>query len=282
MRKSLTTAILAASAASLAFAAPAAAQKKGEGGTGVDEDTQLPACDLPFGVASLVEDEAASAGTGRQVDPNLALIARLSGQDGGQVSAVDPLPLLRLMAAKSGCFQVVERGAAQSALERERAMAGIETKQVTADYLITARVVYSDSKSKKSGGGLGGIGRALGGPLGGVLGAGVGFNSKTAEAEVLLALIEVKTGLQVAIASGSARKRDVGLFGGGVLGGMGGLGGTYSSTDIGKVTAIAALDAYIKLVDDARQRIPAPVAYQPRIEPEDVIDAVPTPVTHEN
>ncbi len=237
------------------LAAPAMAQERGRGGTGVDEDTQLPTCEQPFGIAALVEDEGEQTDPYAGLSPNMAALARLAAQEEGQISRVDPMPLIKLMAARSNCFQIVERGAAQSALEREREMAGMTNRQVSADYLLSAQVVYSDRKARRSGGALGGIGRALGGGLGGLALGGISFRSRTAEAEVLLTLIEVETGLQVAIASGSAQKRDRGLFAGGVLGTFGGLGGSYGSTDIGKVTAIAALDSYIELVADAEQNI---------------------------
>ena len=45
-------------------------------------------------------------------------------QNGGSTAKVDPLPLVKLMAARSGCFAVADRGAAFDALERERALAG--------------------------------------------------------------------------------------------------------------------------------------------------------------
>lgn len=247
--------MMALFAGSCLVSSPLAAQSRGEGGTGVNEDTELPQCAAPFGVASLVEDQPEQQ---PQTNANLALLAQLAGQQSGQLSAVDPLPLLRLLASESNCFQIVERGFASSALQRERELAGIEEPQLASDYLLTARVVYSDTRAGGSRGLLGGVGRALGGNLGGIVGSAVNFNSRTAEAEVLLAAIDVKTGIQVAAASGSARKRDRSIFGGGILGGFGGLGGTYSSTDIGKVTAIAALDAYIKLVET----MPAPASQE--------------------
>ncbi|MGT2516566.1 hypothetical protein ACVOMT_22335 [Sphingomonas panni] len=76
----------------------------------------------------------------------------------------------------------------------------------------------------------------------------------------MLTLVEVKTGLQQAVASGSARKKDLSILGGGILAGagIGGLGGSYASTDIGKITSLALLDAFRKLTTDAQARIPVP------------------------
>ena len=265
-------AILAGAAVAAMLGTPVQAQDRGKGGTGVDEGTELPVCERPFGIAALVEEDQQAADPYAGLSPNMAALARMAAQQDGQLSPVDPMPLIKLMAARSNCFQLVERGAAQSALERERELAGIETKQVTADYLLSAQVVYSDQKARSSGGMLGGLGRALGGDLGGLALGSVGFKSKDAEAEVLLTLIKVRTGLQVAVASGSARKRDKKLFAGGILGSIGGAGGSYGSTDIGKVTAIAALDSYINLIDDARRNIQPP-APQPAVAPAPVTAA---------
>ncbi|HEY0594561.1 MAG TPA: hypothetical protein VGD20_02025, partial [Sphingopyxis sp.] len=62
-----------------------------------------------------------------------------------------------------------------------------------------------------------------------------------------------------AVASGSARKKDIGVVGGGLLLGLGvgALGGSYASTDIGKITTLATLDAFRKLIEDARPRLEA-------------------------
>ena len=109
-------------------------------------------------------------------------------------------------------------------LERERAMNGATASPslVKADYLISAQVLYSDAKSRESGGGIGGA-----------FGSAVGLKSKTLESQVLLSLVDVDTGLQESVAIGSARKKDVGVVGGGLLLGLGvgALGGTYGSTE---------------------------------------------------
>jgi hypothetical protein len=75
----------------------------------------------------------------------------------------------------------------------------------------------------------------------------------------MLSLVSVDTGLQEAVATGSARKKDIGVVGGGLLLGLGvgALGGTYGSTDIGKITSLAVLDAFRKLIVDVQARLPA-------------------------
>jgi hypothetical protein len=232
------------------------AQTAGKGGTGVDENTELPRCAQPLGVVALVEEKAPSPtdGLAGELSPGMAALLRMAeAQQGGGTARVDPLPLIKLMAARSNCFRVADRGAAMGALERERAMTGAAPSQslVKADYLISAQVLYSDAKSRESGGGLGGA-----------FGSAVGLKTKTLESQVLLSLIDVDTGLQEAVATGSARKKDVGVIGGGLLLGLGvgALGGTYGSTDIGKITSIAVLDAFRKLILEAQARLPQQTA----------------------
>lgn len=75
--------------------------------------------------------------------------------------------------------------------------------------------------------------------------------------------------IQEAVASGSARKKDLGVVGGGLLLGLGvgALGGTYGSTDIGKITSLAMLDAYRKLIADAQPRLQARLKTPPQASP---------------
>jgi hypothetical protein len=56
--------------------------------------------------------------------------------------------------------------------------------------------------------------------------------------------------------------------------GVGALGGSYASTDIGKITTLATLDAFRKLIGDARPRL------EPRLVPATPPAAAPsTPTT---
>ncbi|MGT2516335.1 CsgG/HfaB family protein (plasmid) [Sphingomonas panni] len=180
------------------------AQKLGQGGTGVDETTAVPQCQVPLGVAALVEEKVANPADG--LSPQLQALMRMAEmQNGGSTARVDALPLVKLMIARSNCFRVADRGEAFSALERERAINGgsAATRPVTkADYLIEVKVVYSDAKSRESGGGVGGV-----------FGGAVGLKSKTLESQVLMTLVDVNTGIQEAVASGSARKKDIGVVG---------------------------------------------------------------------
>jgi hypothetical protein len=90
---------------------------------------------------------------------------------------------------------------------------------------------------------------------------GIGFKSKKLESQTMLTLVEVKTGLQKVVATGSARKKDKSIIGGALMSsGIGALGGGYASTDIGKITSFAFLDAFRKLARDAQGRIARPIA----------------------
>lgn len=241
--------VLAASV--LLLAPPASAQRTGVGGTGVDENSAVPACERPLGTIALVEEKTPTSARLDAVPSHLKAWMELAQMQQGGGQSVDPLPLLKLLIARSRCFTVVDRGAGFEALQRERAIAssangvGAASQDVAvADYLLTAQVVYSDSKARDSGGVVGG------------LFGGMGLRQKVAEAQTLLSLTNVGNGVQEAVASGQARKKDIGIIAGGLAGlGVGALGGTYSSTDMGKITTAALLDGFTKLVLDARSRL---------------------------
>jgi curli biogenesis system outer membrane secretion channel CsgG len=239
-------------------ASPALAQKAGKGGIGIDENTEVPRCERSLGTIALVEERAAG-GTEEGLPPGLAAMMRMAQAQNGGNQRVDPLPLLKLLVAQSGCFQVVDRGEGFDALQRERqlaaggSVAGANNQATlkAADYLLQAKVLYSDSDAGGSGGGLGSM-----------FPGGLGFKQKVKSSQTMLTLIEVKTGIQQAIATGAARKKDLSILGGGLLtnAGVGALGGAYTSTDMGKITSIAMLDAFVKLTKQAQARLPQPSA----------------------
>jgi curli biogenesis system outer membrane secretion channel CsgG len=162
-----------------------------------------------------------------------------------------PIPLVKLMMQQSGCFKVVNRSnTASSALEKERALAGGgefqkesqmgKGQMVAADYIIIPSIVNKDGNA--SGGNVNAGG--LLGSLGAIVG-GVGF--KKMEAQVMLTVTNVRTGVDEAIAEGNASKTDIGVSGGAFTRGLVGGGGAYSNTDIGKVVTAAFMDAHNKL-----------------------------------
>jgi curli biogenesis system outer membrane secretion channel CsgG len=203
---------------------------------------QLVRCTQPLGTAALVE-ASPEALTGLQT-----------------LGLASPLPMLRLLMAQSGCFRVVDRGAAMRNIEQEEYLRqsgmlrqGSQTakgKMITTQYLITPNVLFSNPNA-----GGAALGTAVGGLLGGGAGALVGGavgSIRIKEAQTMLFLTDAQSGEQVGVAEGSAKVTD---FGGG--GGLGGWGGGvagivgvsgYGNTAEGKLIAAALLDAHNKLV----------------------------------
>ena len=215
----------------------------GASGEARGASAQLVQCQQPVGTIALVESQI----------PALA-----------QAGLTSPVPLIRLIAAQSRCFNVVERGQALERMMQERQLAtggmlqqgaNIGAGQmVAADYMITPNVVFSQSNAGGGGaaiGALGGliphVGPALG--VGGQLAGGVRFR----EAQAVMMVTDTRSGVQVAVAEGRAKATDLsGGLGLGSIAGFGSLGG-YSNTDQGKVVAGAFLDAFNKLVEEVRR-----------------------------
>ena len=232
--------------------------KKGEGGSAVqgstgpsgssDAASDLERCDKPMGTVAVVE-------------PQSHILANLSRYRLGS-----PSGLIRLMIQQSNCFLVVERGVGMQNMMQERALAkGGELRQdsnmgggqmISADYVLTPAVVFSEDNAGGVGGGVGGVvgglfGRGAGAVIGGVAG---GLKFKEAQTSMLVA--DARSGLQVAAAEGSAKKADFrlgGLLGGAGIGGGGAaaLGG-YSNTNEGKVIAASFADNYNGVVRSVR------------------------------
>ncbi len=208
---------------------------------------ELTRCARPLGVAALVEE------------PNQALAS---------ANLPSPVPMLKLMMGQSGCFQIVDRGAASEVLMRERELMNQGQLQggsqmgagqmVAADFLISPQVIFQD---QNAGGGAGALGAFLPGIAGVVAG---GLSVQNLEAQTLLTLVNTRSGVQEAVAEGSAKKRDIGFGGLGFGGGIGGAMGAYESTDIGKIVVAAFLDAHNNLVSQmgAMQAQDRPQAWQ--------------------
>ena len=209
----------------------------GSEGTVAGVAPQLVQCTAPIGTVALVESQI----------PALA-----------QMGFTSPVPVIRLLAAQSRCFNVVERGQALDRMEQERQLAAggrLQTgsnvgqgQMVAADYYITPNVVFSE-------GNAGAIGAALGGLIpgyGGVVASAVGGGLRFKEAQAVMMVTDTRSGVQVAVAEGRAQSSDLG--GGLGLGGLYGLGGlgAYGNTNQGKVVTGAFLDAFNKLVEQVR------------------------------
>jgi hypothetical protein len=248
MRKS---SFLAIAAAAITVAACSSVQGGGgtspvtgsAGATGNASGTtgQLVQCGQSVGTIALVESQI----------PALA-----------QMGLTSPVPLIRLLAAQSRCFNVVERGQGLSRMIQERELSSGGLLQqgsnigggqiVAADYMITPNVVFSQSDAGGAAAALRGLGfMPYVGPVlavGGSLASSLRFS----EAQAVMMVTDTRSGVQTAVAEGRARATD--LAGGLGLGSIRGFGslGAYSNTDQGKVVAGAFLDAFNKLVEQVR------------------------------
>ena len=169
-----------------------------------------------------------------------------------------PEAVLRVFIQQSGCFRIVNRGAAMASRNLERAMAdngelqkgsNLGRGQVrAADYFLQPDLVSGNNHSG---------GNAVGGLLGGLVGHGFGsvlggisINKK--EARVTLTLVNARTTEEQALTEGYYRKSDLSFGAGAGAGWWGGLagagGGGYQNTALGQVIVLAYLDAYTKLV----------------------------------
>jgi|SRR5262245_39591364 len=199
---------------------------------------QLVQCNKSVGTIALVESQI----------PALA-----------QVGLASPVPVIRLLAAQSRCFDVVERGQAFDRMMQERQLASGGMLQpgvnvgggqiIAADFMVTPNVVFSEENA----GGAGAL-AIFGGLIpyvGGVVSLAAG-SMRFREAQAVMMVTDTRSGLQVAVAEGRARSSDLGGgFGLGGVSGAGGLAG-YGNTNQGKVVAGAFLDAFNKLVDQVR------------------------------
>ncbi len=235
----------------LLFASTAWAQggvtqpKQGQGGSvvqgaagtgGSTGDKGLEHCDQPMGAMAVVE-------------PQSAVLASLS-----RYKLSSPVSLIRLMIQQSNCFIVVERGAGMQNIMQERQLAEAgQTRQgsnmgggqmVTADFVLTPSVIFSENNA-------GGIGGAVGGIFGRTAGAVVG-GLRFKEAQTSMLVADARSGVQVAAAEGSTRKADIGLGAGLFGGGLGAAGGGYGNTNEGKIIAAALLDNYNSVVQVVR------------------------------
>jgi len=228
-----------------ASAQGALSMKKGSGGSevqgaagpsGAEGANGLERCDKPMGALAVVEPQ-------NHVTQALARYGLQS-----------PTSLIRLMVQQSNCFIVVERGMAMQNMMQERALAEAGElragsnmgggQMLSADFVLTPSVVFSENDAGGLGGALGGL---IGGSRGRVIGA-VAGGLKFKEAQTSMLVTDARTGVQVAAAEGSARKADLKLGIGALHGGhAGGLGG-YANTNEGKVLAASLMDNYNNIV----------------------------------
>lgn len=176
-----------------------------------------------------------------------------------------PEALIKVFAAQSKCFTLVDRGKGLTAAQKERALASGGEMRVganvgkgqmrAADFVLVPDLVNKNANSggKKIGGAIGGlVGHRIGGVVGGV-------NVKSKTADVVLTLTDVRSTEQVALVQGHAKKTNIGWGGGGggLFGAFAAAGASsYANTEIGQVIAMAYLDAFTKLIAELKENTP--------------------------
>lgn len=174
-----------------------------------------------------------------------------------QYNLAPPEKLLRVLVQRSGCFNLVDRGAGLNAAETERDIgaglghqrgANVGQGQVrAADYVLVAEVQAKDADA--AGSNLAGVaGGLIGGRLGGVVG---GIKTRKLEASTVLSLTNVRTTETVSVQEGYASKTDVSFGAGAGFAGFGGaVGGGYEDTEVGRIVTLSFIQAYSKMVDE--------------------------------
>ena len=232
-------------AASVTSAQGITGNKQGQGGSvvqgaagtqGSSGDSGLQRCDKPMGAVAVVE-------------PQDFILQSLRGY-----GLQSPVSLIRLMIQQSNCFIVVERGVGMQNAMQERALQSSGELRsnsnmgggqiMTADFILTPQVIFSE-------GNAGGVGAAVGGLLG-RRAAAIAGGLKFKEAQTSMLLADARSTVQVAAAEGSTRKADLRLGAGLWGGGLGAAAGGYGNTNEGKIIAAALMDNYNNIVGVVR------------------------------
>lgn len=225
------------------------------GGASINANKSLKRCDKPLGTLAVSD-------------------GRIEGSH--QVTTIEPL--LRLAIQQSNCFMLTSAGneASQAKIDRIKnktrnsgeARAGSnyhKGQMVATDYLLEPSVIVAN---EQTGGNNMNLGAAVGGfnPLAGAIIGGIGAATakETRTSDVALALTDVRSEVQVALASGSATVENSAMSGGigmagwgGLIAGAGGVGGgSFARTPEGQAIAAAFFDAYNNLVDAVRNYQP--------------------------
>jgi hypothetical protein len=213
---------------------------KGAAGTeGSKGGDKLEHCDAPMGAVAVVE-------------PQSEILVALT-----RYNLSSPVGLIRMMIQQSNCFIVVERGAGMQNVMQERALASSGQlrensnmgggQMVSADFVLTPAVVFSENNAGGVGAGVGGLFGRKAAVVSAVAG---GLKFKEAQTSMLVA--DSRSGVQVAAAEGSTKKADLAIGGALFGGGMGAVGGGYGNTNEGKIIAAAFMDNYNKVVTVVR------------------------------
>jgi curli biogenesis system outer membrane secretion channel CsgG len=193
----------------------------------------------------------------------LGTVSVMDGDDPSgwtQFQLTGPQKLIKVLVQRSGCFNLVDRGAGLSAAQRERDIGGnlglqhrsnVGQGQIkAADYVLVAEVQAANHNSGGSAVGAG-LGSMFGGGFGALAG---GIRTKKMEANTVLSLTNVRTTETIAVQDGYAAKNSISFGGGGGgfwgSGGAALVGGGYDNTDIGRIVTLAFIQAYSKMVSD--------------------------------
>ncbi len=179
-----------------------------------------------------------------------------------------PEVLIKLFAARSNCLRIVDRqaGLAMRSEEAELGASGdlrrgsnIGKGQVAAaDFFIIPDLANSNANA--GGTNLGAVAGAFGKRLGGFGALAGSIQTKRAEAQALVTLVDARTTEQLYVAEGVSQKTDISFGAGGSGGNWNGFGGAnvggYSNTDQGKVISAAYFNAFVDLVSYLQHNAP--------------------------
>lgn len=211
------------------------------GGTSAGADSSLERCAAPLGTLA-VDD-----GRGKDWYASFGAATKITTIE----------PLLRLAVQQSNCFVITSIGNNRT----ESRLQGITDKQrdsgefragsqqqrgqrVAADYFLEPAIIIDNSSTGRIAGTLGSF---VGGGLGRLAGS---LESKASV--VTLTLLDIRSGVQVAITEGNSTATNYGAamsaFGGGAFGGLSG----FSNTPEGKATVAAFVQSYNSMVVSLR------------------------------
>lgn len=245
MRRIVETVLLSAAVASATGAGAAAQPRQAKPTKAQQLQTQamaeIPRCSRKLGTLSIIDGDDSFGWT--------------------QYNLAPPQKLLKVIVQRSGCFNLVDRGAGLDAAATERDIgsglglqrgSNVGRGQIkAADYVLVAEVQAANGNAAGSGIAAGIAGSLIGGQLGGVVG---GIRTRKIEANTVLSLTNVRTTETIAVQDGYAAKNDLSFGAGGTLWGTTGLGGAvgggYENTETGRIVTLAFLQAYNKLVGD--------------------------------
>lgn len=213
----------------------------GVSGSVAKNNDGLHRCAAPLGTVAIQEDTTA---------PWYALLI-------GQYQLGSTVPVLKMLVQSSGCFVVVDRGRALGQAMEERALSDSgevrksnkikKGQMVVADYTMSPTITFTNQNA----GGISGV-LALVPVVGGALTT-VAGNINTKTASTMLTLIDNRSSVQIAAASGSARNMDIGALTSFMSSNTGGVIGGYSNTPEGKVVVAAFTDSINNLADSVKQ-----------------------------